>query len=230
MGITIGGLNLEYSATKFKDRNIEGTAAKVVHCNLHILVLLVKAIGKSCSCRLVDNTLYIKTCNLTGLFGSLTLRVGEICRNSYNCLSDILTEIILCSLFHLLENHCRYLLRGVKLTIDIDTRSIVFSADHLIRHTSYFSRNLVEGFTHESLDRENGVVRIGDCLTLSRISDLTLASVSECNYRRSCTLTLIIDDYGRLVAFHYGYTRISGAEVNSDNFSHDIVLFYCFSK
>ena len=36
--------------------------------------------------------------------------------------------------------------------------------------------------THESLDREDCLVRVGDRLTLCRVTDLSFAAVSECNY------------------------------------------------
>ena len=75
VGVTVGGENLEHAVTKLEDGDIEGTAAKVIHCNLHVLVFLVKAIGK-CSCRgLVDDTLHIQTCNTAGFLGCLTLGV-----------------------------------------------------------------------------------------------------------------------------------------------------------
>ena len=73
MCITVGRFNLKYAVTEFHDRNIECTATKVEYGNLHILVLLVKTISEGSCSRLVDDTLYIKTGNLTCLLGSLTL-------------------------------------------------------------------------------------------------------------------------------------------------------------
>ena len=73
VGVTVGGLDLEHAVSEFHYGDIEGTAAKVIDCDLHIFVLLVKAICQRSRCRLVDDTLHVKTGDLSGLLGSLTL-------------------------------------------------------------------------------------------------------------------------------------------------------------
>ena len=73
MGITVRGFYLEHTVTKFHDGNIECTATEVEHCDLHVLVLLVQTICEGCCSRLIDNTLYIESGDLTSLLGSLTL-------------------------------------------------------------------------------------------------------------------------------------------------------------
>ena len=73
MSITIRRKNLEYTATELKDRDIECTTTKVEHGNLHILISLVNTVSKRCGSRLIHDTLYVQTGNLTGLLGSLTL-------------------------------------------------------------------------------------------------------------------------------------------------------------
>ena len=57
-----------------------------------------------------------------------------------------------------------------------------FTFDNLIRYTCDVTAYLAVFLTHESLDREDGLVRIGDSLTLCRVTDLSFASVSKCNY------------------------------------------------
>ena len=106
VGVTVGGLDLEHTVSELHDGNIECTATEVEHGDFHVLVLLVKAVCKGCRSRLVDNSLHIETCNLAGFLGCLALGVREICRHGDDSLSDRLAEIILCSLLHLLENHC----------------------------------------------------------------------------------------------------------------------------
>ena len=73
VSISVGRLNLEDTVAQLQNRDIERTAAQVVHGNLHILVLLVQTVSQSRSRGLVDYTAYLQTCNLTGLLGSLTL-------------------------------------------------------------------------------------------------------------------------------------------------------------
>ena len=57
---------------------------------------------------------------------------------------------------------------------------IVAAANHLIRYASYFVLNLVEVFTHETLDGEHRASRVGDSLTLSRLTHLALTAINEC--------------------------------------------------
>ena len=73
MSVAVGGFHFEHTVTQFHDGYIECTAAEVVHCDLHILVLLVKAVCQSGCRRLVDDTLYIQTGDLSCLFCSLSL-------------------------------------------------------------------------------------------------------------------------------------------------------------
>ena len=75
VGVSVGGLDFEYTVAKLKYGDIEGTAAEIVYGNLHILVLLVKTIGERRCGRLVDDTLHFQTCNLAGFLGSLALGV-----------------------------------------------------------------------------------------------------------------------------------------------------------
>ena len=84
---------------------IECTTTKVVYHNL-LLFLIIKTISKCCCCRLIDNTFYIKSCDLTCILGSLTLSIIEISRNSDNCLCNLFTEVSFCISFQLLKDHC----------------------------------------------------------------------------------------------------------------------------
>ena len=75
MGVTVGGKDLEYAVSELEDGDIEGTAAKVIHCNLHVLVLLVKAVCEGCCGGFVDDTLHVQTCDAAGFLCCLTLGV-----------------------------------------------------------------------------------------------------------------------------------------------------------
>lgn len=66
---------------------IERTAAEVVYNDL-LLFFLINAVSERCRCRLVDDSVYLQTCDLTCVLGSLALAVGEVCRYSYNCVID----------------------------------------------------------------------------------------------------------------------------------------------
>ncbi len=143
---------------------------------------LIQTVGKSCGCRFVYNTFYFQTSNLSGFFCSLTLRVREISRNGNHSFCHFLSQIILSSFLHLLKNHCRNFLRSIQTTVNIHTRSIVVTFHYFIRNTLYFFLYLIPSFTHETFNRENRTRRVGNSLTLSRITYLTFTTIHKSNY------------------------------------------------
>ena len=231
MGVTVGGFYLEDTVTEFHDGDIEGTATEVVNGDLHVLVLLVEAVCQSCCSRLVDDSLDIQTGDLSRLLGCLTLRIREVCGDCDDSLGNLLTEIILSGLLHLLENHCGNLLRRIVPSFDLDSGSVVLTPYYSIRNPCDFLADLVIGLTHEPLDGEDGVLGVCDSLTFCGVSDLTLSAVSESDDRRSCPLSFVVDDDCRLVTFHNCDAAVGGTKVYSDNFSHDydFLFFSCCS-
>ena len=81
VSVTVGRFNLKHAVAKFKNRDIESTATEVKHGYLLVLVGLVKTVCECCGCRLVNDTLDGKTCDLAGFLGCLTLRIVEVGRN-----------------------------------------------------------------------------------------------------------------------------------------------------
>ena len=225
--VTVGGQHLEHAVTELEDRDIEGTAAEVVHGHFHVLFLLVQAVCQSGSRGLVDDTLDVQTGDTAGFLGGLTLRVGEVSRNSDNRFCHFLTEVFFRRLFHLLQNHGGDFLRRVQLTIDVYARSIVLTADHFIRYAGHFRIHLVIGLTHETFDGEHGIVGVGNGLTLGRRADFTLTTVGEGHYGRGCALPLVVDDDSRLIAFHHSDAGIGCSQVDTDNFTHSLYSFNC---
>ena len=211
MGVTVGGEHLEHAVTQLEDTDIESTAAKVVHSHLHVLVFLVQTVSQGGCGGLIDDTLHIQASNTTGLFGGLALGVREVSGHGNHGLGHFLTEIFLGGLFHLLENHGRNLLRRIKLAVDIHARSVVFAADHFVRHAVHLGVHLIIGLTHETLDAEHGVVGVGDSLTLGRGADFTLTAFGESHHGGSSTLPLVVNDNGGLVALHYSHARVGGS-------------------
>ena len=51
------------------------------------------------------NTANVQTCNLSSLLRSLTLRVREVCRHCDDSVCNLLSEVVLGSLLHLLQHH-----------------------------------------------------------------------------------------------------------------------------
>ena len=145
MGITVGCQNFESLFTvnfiDFDDGNIECTAAEVVYSNLLVAFNIVNTVGKSCSCRFVDDTFNIKTCNSTGILGSLTLSIVEVCRYGNNCFCNLFTENIFSGLLHFLQNFCRNLRRGHFLALNFNPGVSVVCAYNLKRHNLFITLN-----------------------------------------------------------------------------------------
>ena len=177
--------NFDDTVADLDDGNIECTAAEVINHDL-LLFFVVKAVCKSCCCRLVDDTFYIKACDLAGVLGSLTLCVIEICRYGDDRFGDLLTQIILCVFFQLLKNKCRDLLRCVLFSVNVYT---------------------IVG-THLSLDGRNGLLGVCYCLTFCRLTDETLACLCEGDYGRCCSCTFLVCDNCGLSALHNCYAAV----------------------
>ena len=79
--IARGGQNLKHAVGEVEDGDVEGAAAQVEDQDALVSALLVQAIGKSSSGRLVDDTLDVEAGDLTGVLGGLTLGVVEVGRD-----------------------------------------------------------------------------------------------------------------------------------------------------
>ena len=181
MSISVGRFYLEYAVAKFKNRYIEGTAAKVEYRNLRFLGLLVQTVCQRSGRRLVYDSPYLEARNLACLLSSLSLRVVEVCRHCDDSLCNLLSEIILCSLFHLLKNHCRYLLRRIQSSVDVYSRGVIVTFYNFIGDSFYLFSYLIVSLAHESLYREDGVFRICDGLPFCRVTYLSLSALCECH-------------------------------------------------
>src|SRR5258708_28750717 len=85
-------------------------------------------------------------------------------------------------------------------------------------------QRVVETAADQSLDGEEGVLRIGHRLSLGGLADETLAALREGNHRRRGARPFgVLDNLGRL-AFHHGDTGVRGAEIDADNFAHVVPL------
>ena len=150
--VASGCKNFDNAVADLQNGNVEGAAAQIVDHDL-LIIFFVQSVSKGCCRRLVDDTLYVQTGDLAGIFGSLTLCVGEVCRNRDYCFRHGLSQISFCVGFQLLEDHCGDLLRSIRLVVDFD---FIIGA-------------------HLTLDGSDGAIRVGNRLTFSNLSDHSLA-------------------------------------------------------
>ena len=86
------------------DRDVERTAAQVIHGDLAVaLLVLVQAECQRSRGRLVDDALDVQTGNAAGVLGGLALRIIEVCRHRDHGLSHFLAQVVLGGLLHLAQ-------------------------------------------------------------------------------------------------------------------------------
>ena len=198
MGITVGGQNLGNAVAHLDDGHIEGAAAQIVDHDL-LVFFLIDAICQRSGSRLVDDTLDVQACNGACVLGSLTLAVVEVCRNGNDSLGNRLAQISLGVSLQLLQDHGADLLGSVLLAVQ---------------------GHLVVG-AHEALDGSNGVLRVGDGLTLCHLTHQTVAGLGEAHHRRGGACTLRVCDNNGLAALHDSHAAVGSTKVDTNDLTHN---------
>ncbi len=204
VGVAVGRLHLEDAVAQFEDRDIERTAAEVVDGDLHVVRFLVQTVGQCGGCRLVDDAAHLQTGDFARLFRGLALRIREIGGYGDDGFGDLLTEVVLGRLLHLLEDDRRNLLRRVLAAVDVDAGRVVVAADDGVGGALDVGGDVVVALAHEALDREDRALGVGDGLTLGGIAHLALAALGEGDDRGGRAVPLRVGNYHGLVALHDG--------------------------
>ena len=77
---------------------------------------------------------------------------------------------------------------------------------------------------HLTLDGRNGVVGVGDSLTLCNLTYQTVAGLGEADNGRGGAGTLRVGDDNGLAALHNSYAAVGSTKVNTNNLTHNIKL------
>jgi hypothetical protein len=164
-GITVSGLDFENTVLDFKDGDIESTTTKIVDGN-NLITSLVETIGKSSGSRLVDDTEDVKTGNLTGILGSLTLSIVEVGRNSNDGVVGLLTEETFSSFLHLTEDKRTNLGRRVLLALSLNPSVTIAVRNNIIGDSLCISLHsgIGESTTNKTLGSIDGVGRVDNSL------------------------------------------------------------------
>src|SRR5262249_34735720 len=223
VGIAIGRLHLEDALTDFENRDVERSAAEVVDRDLFV-VLLVETVGERGGRGLVDDALDLEAGDLAGVLGRLTLTVVEVGGHRDDGLRDRLAEVRLRGLLQLAQDHRRDLRRRVLLAADLDADIAVRRRHDFVGHLLDLVLDLVVAPAHEALDREDGVLGVGDGLPLGHLTDQDLAVLGEGDDRRCQPAAFLVGNHRGLAAFHYSDDRVRGAEVAADDFAHGVLV------
>src|SRR5690606_25892180 len=180
---------------------------------------LVHAIGQRRRGRLVDDALDVQTSNAAGVLGGLTLTVVEVRRYGDDRFGDRLAQIVLGGLLHLLQHFGADLRRRHLLAVHFDPGITVVGLDDLVGHQTdvLLHHAFVEATTDQALHRIEGVVRVGDGLTLGGLADEDFAVVGVGDDRRSGTTTLGVLDHLDVAVFQDGDAGVGGPPVDTDD-------------
>ena len=104
VGVSSSSLDGENTTLDVQKRDIESTTTKIVDEDVPLLVRLsgTETVGDSGGGGLVDDTENVEASNGTGVLGSLTLVVVEVGGDGDDGLLDLLAELGLSDLLHLL--------------------------------------------------------------------------------------------------------------------------------
>ena len=219
--VAVGGFNLEHAIADFEDRNVEGTAAEIVHDD-GAGTLLVHAVSQRRGGWLVDDTQHVQAGDAAGVLGRLALAVVEVRGDGDHGLGDGFAKIGFRRLFHLAEHEGTDLARGVFLAAALYPCVAVVAFDDFVGHHALVFRDqrIVVAPAHQALDRIQRVGRVRDGLPLGGLADEAFAIVGEGNHAgRGARAFRVLDDPD-FAAFHNGDARVRGAEVDTDYLTH----------
>jgi len=225
VSITGSRLDLEDTLLNGEERDIEGSTTKIEDEDVLLtLLLLVKTVGNGGGSGLVDDTENVEAGNETGILGSLTLRVVEVCGNGDDSVVNGATKVRLGGLAHLGEDHGRDLLGGevLDLALELDLSdglaTLLDDLEGEVLHVG-LDLSIVELAANETLGVEDGVVRVHGDLVLGRVTDQTLG-VGEGDERGSGAVTLVVGDNLDAVIAEDTHARVGGTKIDSDSGSH----------
>jgi len=192
VGVTVGGLDLEHTLLNLENGDIESTTTQIVDGD-DTVVLLLHTVGKGGSSRLVNDTEDVETGDLTGILGSLTLRVVEVGGDSNDSVLNGPAQVGLGGLLHLVQNETTDLRRRVLLATGLDPGVTVGMLDNLVGDLLNVTLDLSVGelATNQTLCGEQSVLGVDNGLTLGGNTDEALAILGETNDGGSSTGTCL---------------------------------------
>ena len=162
---------------------------------------------------LVDDTQYVQAGYLAGILGCLALAVVEISRYGNDSLGDLFPEVSLGVRLEFLQYHRRNFRRTVVFVAHFHVCVAIISFGNNIREhfPVVFRAGLIVFASHQSLDAEYRIIRIGDPLPFGYLSHQALSGFVNRHHRRCSAAAFRIRDNGRLSCLHDGYRRVGRA-------------------
>ena len=186
-------------------------------------MLLVNAVSQRRGRGFVDDPQNVQSGDGAGVFGGLPLGIVEVGRYGNDGLRDPLSQLGFGVLPDLLQDHAGDLGRRVRLSRHFHVGVAVIATDHLIRQAfgGVLDDGLVVSAPHQAFDGENGVLRVGNCLALCDLTDVSLAAADVYGYYRwSDAVTFSVFDYDCLASIDNRCHRVGGTEVDAQDLCH----------
>ena len=218
--VAVGRDDLDDLLADLEHRDVERAAAEVVDGD-QVLLALVEAVGERGRGRLVDDALDVEAGDAARVLGRLALRVVEVRRHGDDRLGDLLAEVLLGGALELARGcaprspAASSACRGSRSPRRRSARATTLYGTRLVS-----SCDLVELAAHEALDREDGVLGIGDRLAAGDLADQDLALVVEGDHRRGQASAFLVGDDLGLLALHDRDDGVGGAQVDADDLAH----------
>lgn len=224
MSISCSCLDLENTSVESKKRNIKSSSSKIEDQHISLsFCLLVKTVCNRCSCRLINNSQHIESWNYSRIFSGLSLTIIKIGWNSNDCVFNCLSKVGLSGFFHFGKDHGWDLLR-VKLfcfsfEFDHYLRLVISSSLHFEGPVLHILLNhwISKLPSDQSFGIEDGIVGILGHLIFGWVSDESFC-FCEGNIRWGGSVALIIGDDLNPIILPDSYTRVGGAQVDSNSF------------
>ena len=222
VGVAICRFDFNDTLADFENRDVERTATEIVDGD-RLILLFVEAIRERCRGGLVHEALDLEAGDLARVLGRLTLRIVKVRRHGDHRAINLLAEVVFGGLLQLLKDHRGDLRRRVQLALHFDARISVRRSGYLVRHHLHLFVHFLVLATHESFDREDGVLGIGDRLTLGHLSDEAFSALGERDDRGGQPAAFGVDDDFGLIALHHRDDGVCRPEVNANNLGHNLL-------
>ena len=183
MRIAVGRLDLKDALTQLQDGDIEGPTAQVIDSD-YLIPLLIQPVGQRGSCRFVDDTQDLESCNRSRVFGRLALRIVKVGWHRNHGLGNTLAQFGFRIDFHLLQNHRRDFRRTVFASTQHHADIAVGGPRDLVGHALHRALDLgiIELAPHETLNRKNRIFRVGHRLPFRHLADQALTALGDRHY------------------------------------------------
>jgi hypothetical protein len=133
-----------------------------------------------------------------------------------------MTQVVLGRLLHFLKDHGGDLGRGIPLSLNLYHGHAVGAIDDLVGDLLHLIGHLAQTASHEPLDGEDGLLRVGHGLALGHLSHEPFPVLGKRHHRWGGPTTFGVGDNHRIPTFHNCHDRVGRAQIDSNDFGSHV--------